>query len=85
MFTTYFSLYAAPTQSFKAANPGCTLADFVRWHSPKDWVEDGGPNGVSVHFHGGAVRMIVPMDMLARFAPALCCMLLSIRPGRLHD
>ncbi|KAJ2721443.1 hypothetical protein GGI07_003956 [Coemansia sp. Benny D115] len=25
-------------QSFKAANPGCTLADFVRWHSPRDWI-----------------------------------------------
>ncbi|KAJ1891338.1 hypothetical protein LPJ66_006972 [Kickxella alabastrina] len=25
-------------ESFKAANPGCVLADFVRWHSPRDWV-----------------------------------------------
>ncbi len=25
-------------ESFKAANPGCVLADFVRWHSPKDWI-----------------------------------------------
>lgn len=25
-------------QAFKAANPGCCLADFVRWYSPKDWV-----------------------------------------------
>mmetsp|Transcript_49630 Transcript_49630/g.97331 ORF Transcript_49630/g.97331 Transcript_49630/m.97331 type:complete len:921 (+) Transcript_49630:25-2787(+) len=24
-------------QSFKAANPGAVLEDFVRWHSPKDW------------------------------------------------
>ena len=24
-------------ESFKAANPGCILADFVRWHSPRDW------------------------------------------------
>ena len=24
-------------QAFKAANPGCILEDFVRWHSPKDW------------------------------------------------
>ena len=24
-------------ESFKAANPGSTLADFVRWHSPRDW------------------------------------------------
>eukprot|EP01147_Barroeca_monosierra_P003966 gene3966-6424_t len=25
-------------EAFKAANPGCELADFIRWHSPKDWV-----------------------------------------------
>lgn len=23
----------------KAANPGCVLGDFVRWYSPRDWVE----------------------------------------------
>ncbi|XP_072951923.1 uncharacterized protein [Typha angustifolia] len=28
-------------QAFKAANPGCVLEDFVRWHSPPDWTEDG--------------------------------------------
>merc|ERR1719203_2065709 len=27
-------------ESFKAANPGCILADFVRWHSPRDWDQD---------------------------------------------
>ncbi|KAF9982527.1 Rab3 GTPase-activating protein catalytic subunit [Mortierella antarctica] len=26
--------------AFKAANPGCVLGDFIRWHSPKDWIED---------------------------------------------
>ncbi|XP_057486416.1 uncharacterized protein LOC130772543 isoform X1 [Actinidia eriantha] len=26
-------------QAFKAANPGCTLEDFVRWHSPPDWMD----------------------------------------------
>lgn len=26
--------------SFKAANPGSVLEDFVRWHSPKDWIVD---------------------------------------------
>ncbi len=26
-------------ESFKAANPGAILADFVRWHSPRDWEE----------------------------------------------
>ncbi|XP_076012670.1 rab3 GTPase-activating protein catalytic subunit isoform X2 [Genypterus blacodes] len=27
-------------ESFKAANPGCGLADFVRWYSPRDYVEE---------------------------------------------
>ncbi len=26
-------------QAFKAANPNCILEDFVRWYSPRDWVE----------------------------------------------
>ena len=28
-------------EAFKAANPGCSLGDFVRWYSPKDWGEEG--------------------------------------------
>ena len=32
-------------QAFKAANPGCILADFIRWHSPKDWITDSAENG----------------------------------------
>lgn len=30
-------------QAFKAANPGCCIEDFVRWHSPRDYIdnEDG--------------------------------------------
>lgn len=27
-------------ESFKSANPGCILEDFVRWYSPRDYVED---------------------------------------------
>ncbi|XP_041120289.1 rab3 GTPase-activating protein catalytic subunit-like [Polyodon spathula] len=27
-------------ESFKAANPGCCLEDFVRWYSPRDYVEE---------------------------------------------
>ncbi|OAD78599.1 hypothetical protein PHYBLDRAFT_179609 [Phycomyces blakesleeanus NRRL 1555(-)] len=30
-------------QSFKAANPHSTLEDFVRWHSPKDWIKEDIP------------------------------------------
>ncbi|KFH66224.1 hypothetical protein MVEG_08324 [Podila verticillata NRRL 6337] len=29
-------------EAFKAANPGCVIGDFVRWHSPKDWDEEHG-------------------------------------------
>ena len=29
-------------EAFKAANPHATLEDFVRWHSPRDWIPDGG-------------------------------------------
>ncbi|KAH9606317.1 hypothetical protein KSS87_000232 [Heliosperma pusillum] len=31
-------------QAFKAANPGCILEDFVRWHSPPDWTEQESGN-----------------------------------------
>ncbi|RXG59762.1 Rab3 GTPase-activating protein catalytic subunit [Armadillidium vulgare] len=27
-------------ESFKAANPGAILDDFVRWYSPRDWIEE---------------------------------------------
>ncbi|XP_004836168.1 rab3 GTPase-activating protein catalytic subunit isoform X1 [Heterocephalus glaber] len=27
-------------ESFKAANPGCLLEDFVRWYSPRDYIEE---------------------------------------------
>ncbi|KAJ2452414.1 hypothetical protein EV183_002929 [Coemansia sp. RSA 2336] len=29
-------------EAFKAANPRCSLADFVRWHSPRDWIVPDG-------------------------------------------
>jgi hypothetical protein len=32
-------------ESFKAANPGAVLADFVRWHSPRDWEESPAGKG----------------------------------------
>ncbi|XP_076631744.1 RAB3 GTPase activating protein subunit 1 isoform X1 [Colletes latitarsis] len=28
-------------ESFKAANPGAILEDFIRWYSPRDWIENG--------------------------------------------
>ncbi|KAF5293111.1 hypothetical protein FQA39_LY13721 [Lamprigera yunnana] len=27
-------------ESFKAANPGSVLEDFIRWYSPRDWIEE---------------------------------------------
>ncbi|XP_010536669.1 PREDICTED: rab3 GTPase-activating protein catalytic subunit [Tarenaya hassleriana] len=32
-------------QAYKAANPGCILEDFVRWHSPPDWTENDSSPG----------------------------------------
>lgn len=27
-------------ESFKAANPGAIIEDFIRWYSPRDWIEE---------------------------------------------
>lgn len=27
--------------AFKAANPDAVFEDFIRWHSPGDWISDG--------------------------------------------
>ncbi|KQK16053.1 hypothetical protein BRADI_1g26457v3 [Brachypodium distachyon] len=35
-------------QAFKAANPGCVLEDFIRWHSPPDWSEDSAASNTTV-------------------------------------
>ncbi|KAI7906743.1 Rab3 GTPase-activating protein catalytic subunit-domain-containing protein [Cokeromyces recurvatus] len=32
-------------QAFKAANPHACLEDFVRWHSPRDWITVNGEEG----------------------------------------
>lgn len=40
-------------QAFKAANPGCILIDFCRWHSPKDIVENGSDSELSERMQGG--------------------------------
>lgn len=26
--------------TFQAANPGAEIEDFIRWHSPRDWIEE---------------------------------------------
>ncbi|XP_022848442.1 uncharacterized protein LOC111370801 [Olea europaea var. sylvestris] len=40
-------------QAFKAANPGCILEDFVRWHSPPDWMENETNTEVNETSDGG--------------------------------
>ncbi|KAJ4980281.1 hypothetical protein NE237_031118 [Protea cynaroides] len=40
-------------QAFKAANPGCILEDFVRWHSPPDWNEAEPSNEITDSFDEG--------------------------------
>lgn len=39
-------------ESFKAANPNGKLEDFIRWYSPRDWIEnnDGNNDGKSHAF-----------------------------------
>ena len=37
-------------ESFKAANPGAVLCDFVRWHSPRDWEDDTRTGKVSSNY-----------------------------------
>ncbi|KAL5972580.1 hypothetical protein ACLOJK_039385 [Asimina triloba] len=40
-------------QAFKAANPGCILEDFVRWHSPPDWTETKSDDEIKDTADGG--------------------------------
>jgi hypothetical protein len=35
-------------EAFKAANPDSVLEDFVRWHSPRDWVAPKDGNNASL-------------------------------------
>lgn len=37
-------------ESFKAANPLGKLEDFIRWYSPRDWIEED-TDGKSSHFY----------------------------------
>ncbi|XP_073118917.1 uncharacterized protein [Henckelia pumila] len=34
-------ILASDMSAFKAANPDAVFEDFIRWHSPKDWENDG--------------------------------------------
>ncbi|KAJ8514086.1 hypothetical protein OPV22_004520 [Ensete ventricosum] len=45
-------------QAFKAANPGCILEDFIRWHSPPDWMDtdSNSQNNISIDEEGSSRR-----------------------------
>ena len=49
----------------QAANPGCTLEDFVRWYSPRDYVEEeiADENGEKVVKGALSARMKIPGNM----------------------
>ncbi|XP_044293944.1 rab3 GTPase-activating protein catalytic subunit isoform X2 [Varanus komodoensis] len=52
-------------ESFKAANPGCCLEDFVRWYSPRDYIEEEtvDENGEIVIRGELSARMKIPSNM----------------------
>ncbi|CAL8267074.1 unnamed protein product [Lota lota] len=54
-------------ESFKAANPGCSLEDFVRWYSPRDYVEEEVVDeaGAAVLRGELSARMKIPGNMWA--------------------
>lgn len=35
-------------ESFKAANPAAKLEDFIRWYSPRDWIEEDSDGNVKL-------------------------------------
>ncbi|XP_013865900.1 rab3 GTPase-activating protein catalytic subunit [Austrofundulus limnaeus] len=65
-------------ESFKAANPGCVLEDFVRWYSPRDYVENAevDEKGNQVMTGELSARMKIPGNMwveaweISRVTPA---------------
>jgi Rab3 GTPase-activating protein catalytic subunit len=46
--------------AFKAANPGAILEDFVRWHSPRDWLPEDDRVDTPGEAPGGATCAEVP-------------------------
>ncbi|XP_076667332.1 RAB3 GTPase activating protein subunit 1 isoform X2 [Andrena cerasifolii] len=47
-------------ESFKAANPDAILEDFIRWYSPRDWIEDAGTNEEGEPTGHLSDRMLIP-------------------------
>lgn len=47
-------------ESFKAANPGACIEDFIRWYSPRDWVEEEGEDQFGQKKGKLSARMTLP-------------------------
>ncbi|XP_031828496.1 RAB3 GTPase activating protein subunit 1 isoform X2 [Nomia melanderi] len=47
-------------ESFKAANPGAILEDFIRWYSPRDWIEEDGTDDWGQATGHLSARMLIP-------------------------
>ncbi|XP_054281898.1 rab3 GTPase-activating protein catalytic subunit isoform X2 [Macrosteles quadrilineatus] len=50
-------------ESFKAANPGAELEDFIRWYSPRDWIEEDGLDDFGQKKGQLSPRMKLPGNM----------------------
>eukprot|EP01117_Protostelium_nocturnum_P015229 TRINITY_DN5880_c0_g1_i5.p1 TRINITY_DN5880_c0_g1~~TRINITY_DN5880_c0_g1_i5.p1 ORF type:complete len:829 (+),score=172.70 TRINITY_DN5880_c0_g1_i5:706-3192(+) len=50
-------------QAFKAANEGCCLEDFVRWHSPRDWIPEDGEEDSKSRFGQLSQRFQIPGNL----------------------
>ncbi|XP_063615005.1 rab3 GTPase-activating protein catalytic subunit-like [Penaeus indicus] len=50
-------------ESFKAANPGSVLEDFVRWYSPRDWIEEPSSDPNKPPQGSLSTRMQIPGNM----------------------
>jgi Rab3 GTPase-activating protein catalytic subunit len=44
-------------ESFKAANPSALFEDFIRWYSPRDWIEEN-PEGKASRFDFDGVNSV---------------------------
>ncbi|XP_053989291.1 rab3 GTPase-activating protein catalytic subunit isoform X1 [Hylaeus volcanicus] len=47
-------------ESFKAANPAAVLEDFIRWYSPRDWIEEDGTTEWDQPKGHLSARMLIP-------------------------
>ena len=59
--STHGALLYSDMQAFKAANKGCRFEDFIRWHSPRDWVVQGSAAG-GAGGGGGAEKEKTPSN-----------------------